>query len=155
VSASDGDEPELHPGDVNDHVLQLQARLQALDLFTESPDGRFGEDTGQALQHLLERAGLIGVGYVDAHAWAALSAAERDAGVVAAPVGSDGAGPDGSPTPVGTLSVDQHWRWDGQTWQPNEQVMAQVAAPAPVGDAQVSADGQWVWDGTHWQPVTG
>ncbi len=138
-----GDEPELAPGDENEHVLTLQTRLQALQLFDGPLDGRFGDGTAQAVQRLQEQHGHPVTGVVDADTWRLLSDAD---GGAAAAVTSFG------PTPVGTLSEDLQWRWDGDGWQPNEQ----VATPAPAaadGSAHVSADGQWIWDGNQWQAV--
>ena len=54
--------------------------------------------------------------------------------------------------PVGALSEDQQWRWDGDGWQPKEERVAALAAQdEPPG--HVSADGQWLWDGDKWRAV--
>jgi peptidoglycan hydrolase-like protein with peptidoglycan-binding domain len=131
------DEPELQPGDENEHVLALQLRLQALQLFDGPLDGRFGDETTRAVQRLQEQYGVPATGVVDAGTWGALPAVTG--------------GPDAAvTTPIGTLSEDLQWQWDGDAWQPSEQ----VAAPAVAeGGAHVSADGQWVWDGNQWQAV--
>src|SRR6185437_13514468 len=88
-----GDEPDLRPGDENEHVVTLQARLLA------------------------------------------------EAGGGAAPAMTSF-----GPTPIGILSEDRQWRWDGDGWQPNEQAAA-PSTTAADGAAHVSADGQWIWDG--------
>ena len=138
-----GDEPDLQPGDENEHVLTLQTRLHALQMFDGALDGRFGDETTQAVQRLQERHGRPVTGLVDADTWRALADAD---GGRSAEVTSFG------PTPVGTLSEDLQWRWDGDGWQPNEQVAAPAVAVAD-GAAHVSADGQWIWDGSQWQAV--
>jgi hypothetical protein len=68
------------------------------------------------------------------------------------------AGTEERATPVGTVSEDQHWRWDGAGWQPYEAVAATASLDPDSGDdpaaGRPSADGQWLWDGSEWQPVT-
>jgi peptidoglycan hydrolase-like protein with peptidoglycan-binding domain len=133
MTAADSGGPDLHAGDTGDAVLQLQTRLHALGLFTGSLDGRFGDDTGLAVDQLREHAGLMAPGYVDADAWAALAAAERASGSAA-------------PAAV----AEEHWQWDGESWQP---AVEAAAASGPDPDAPVDATGQWMWDGTQWQPI--
>ena len=58
--------------------------------------------------------------------------------------------------PVGALSDDRLWRWDGTTWQRNEQAVA-GDGPSAAGDdaeSEFSQDGEWLWDGANWRRVT-
>jgi peptidoglycan hydrolase-like protein with peptidoglycan-binding domain len=137
-----GAEPALAFGDAGDPVLQLQKRLQALGLFDGSLDGAFGDDTKAAVMRMQHEHGVPANGDVGDETWTALARAEHEAG------------PDPSATPVGTLSEDQQWRWDGDRWQSNED-RADGADPRHDQHAtgHVSADGQWLWDGNQWQPV--
>jgi hypothetical protein len=65
-----------------------------------------------------------------------------------------GVGEFGDETPVGALSEDRQWQWDGETWQPNEDAVG--ADPSgTVGPGEVPDQGQWIWDGSQWQPVVG
>jgi peptidoglycan hydrolase-like protein with peptidoglycan-binding domain len=131
MTAANPAEPDLHAGETSDAVLHLQTRLHALGYFTGSLDGYFGEDTGAAVAHLLEYAGLPAAVAVDAEVWAALAAAERVA-----------------------PAADHQWQWDGESWQPNVEP-AGAAPAAPAAPAPVDESGQWVWDGNQWQPVVG
>jgi peptidoglycan hydrolase-like protein with peptidoglycan-binding domain len=149
-------EPRLALGDSGESVLRLQARLHALNLFDEPLDGSFGDTTQTAVRALQEAHGLTPDGEVGAETWAALEAAEQAAGLPgpgADPAAPDPAAPDPAATPIGTLSEDQHWRWDGERWQPKDDDGA-AATQAEQGSGHLSADGQWLWDGTQWQPVT-
>jgi peptidoglycan hydrolase-like protein with peptidoglycan-binding domain len=146
-----GDEPELSSGDSGEPVLQLQTRLQALNLFDGPIDGDYGETTRDAVLKLQEEAGVDATGRVDEQTWRALADVERRAGV-ANPYAED-AGGDVTGTPVGTLSEDQHWRWDGEQWQANEEPPRVEPRGGDTGGGQLSADGQWLWDGNQWQPV--
>lgn len=156
--------PNLSFGDTGEWVLRLQTRLQALGMFIDTPDGTFGEATRAALVQLQEREGLPAEGAVDEQTWAALAAAEDRAGLedpfaalTVAGAGS-GAGADAvldpATTPVGALSEDQEWQWDGERWQPSDRIAAAYDAPVESADSHVSADGQWVWDGSAWRAVT-
>jgi peptidoglycan hydrolase-like protein with peptidoglycan-binding domain len=148
-------EPPLTPGDTGETVLRLQTRLQALGLFDGALDGAFGEATKAAVTQLQEHHGVHVSGDVGDETWAALARAEQSAGVhnpFAKPAGGPSA--DSSATPVGALSEDQQWRWDGEGWQPNEDRVGAVDKHADHGGGgQVSADGQWLWDGNQWQPT--
>lgn len=154
-----GTEPELRSGDSGESVTALQMRLQALGLYDGSPDGSFGDQTQAAVAQLQEHGGAPANGEVDALVWDLLSRAEEAAGLhdsVAQHLdGATGAaaGTDSAATPVGTLSEDQHWRWDGDGWQPNEDRGQVDSYGDEPGGGQVSADGQWLWDGNQWQPV--
>ena len=152
-----GDEPDLALGDSGDWVTQLQTRLHALGSYDGAIDGAFGESTARAVVELQTQAGLSTDGQIGARTWSALAEAEQKAGI--APPGDhrgpvDGAGPDGAPPAVGTLSEDHNWRWDGERWQPNEDLAALAPAAAADGGGRLSADGHWLWDGNQWQPVS-
>jgi peptidoglycan hydrolase-like protein with peptidoglycan-binding domain len=151
-------EPLLAAGDTGEWVLRLQTRLQALGLFDGPLDGDFGDATKAAVTKLQEHNGVPVSGDVGDETWLALSRAEQGAGLhdpFAHPVaGSGAAGAAHSATPVGTLSEDQQWRWDGDGWQPNENRLAQADPPHEHGGGHLSADGQWLWDGNQWQAVT-
>jgi peptidoglycan hydrolase-like protein with peptidoglycan-binding domain len=150
IAYAGADEPDLAPGDQNESVLQLQTRLQALHEFDAMLDGYYGDTTEAAVKQLQEHAGIDPTGVVNADTWQALAGAEHQAGL-----SNPFAHPDGSGTPVGTLSEDQHWRWDGDEWQPNEERADAVeSVGTDPGGGQLSADGQWLWDGNQWQPVT-
>jgi peptidoglycan hydrolase-like protein with peptidoglycan-binding domain len=145
-----GEEPDLAVGDQNESVTQLQTRLQALGRFDAMIDGHFGDLTEAAVKQLQEDSGLEPTGTVDAATRHALADAEQRAGLH-----DPYAGPDPSAPPVGTLSEDQHWRWDGDGWQPNEEwADAADRVGGDPGGGQLSADGQWLWDGNQWQPAT-
>lgn len=148
-----GSEPELETGASGDWVTLLQTRLTGLRLFTDSIDGTFGPSTADAVRVLQGSRNLVESGAVDAATWAAITAAENDAGISHQQL-EPGAGAE---IPAGTLSEDQQWRWDGDGWQPNTAFEPPPATspdgPAVDGGGQVSADGHWLWDGTSWQPV--
>jgi hypothetical protein len=146
-------EPHLTFGDTGEWVLRLQTRLKALGLFDETVDGAFGESTKAAVTRLQEGDGLLGDGEVGEQTWAALVRAEEKAGLqdpFAHAVEGDALDP--AVTPVGALSEDQQWHWDGDRWQPKDHVLLADAEP---GGSHASADGHWVWDGTRWQPASG
>jgi peptidoglycan hydrolase-like protein with peptidoglycan-binding domain len=147
-------EPDVGPGDSGDTVTQLQTRLQVLGYYTGSVDGRFGAETTQAVHVLRAEVGLGEQDLVDPETWQALATAEERHSILTAdPHGTTG-GDLASGTPVGTVSEDQHWRWDGEQWQPNEE--HGLPTDTPGGDAggeHVSEDGHWRWDGNQWQPV--
>jgi hypothetical protein len=91
-------------------------------------------------------AGVLQISFADGSTWEfdvpRVHLAGAD-GVVAAlaqpPVPTaQAAGPAIDPGPVGQLSPDGRWWWDGGTWKPA---------------AQLSPDGVWWWDGAAWQPV--
>jgi peptidoglycan hydrolase-like protein with peptidoglycan-binding domain len=150
IAYSGADEPDLAPGDQNEFVTQLQTRLQALHRFDAIIDGDYGETTEAAVKQLQEDGGVEPSGTVDAPTWHALAEAEERAGLHNPYATNDGSG-----TPVGTLSEDQHWKWDGDSWQPNEERADVVeSVGGEPGGGQLSADGQWLWDGNQWQPVT-
>ena len=48
-------------------------------------------------------------------------------------------------SPVGEVSPDGKWIWDGSAWQPNE--------PSPAAQPRVSDDGRFYWDGARWAPM--
>jgi peptidoglycan hydrolase-like protein with peptidoglycan-binding domain len=150
-----GTEPELRLGDSGQRVIQLQTRLQLLGLFDGSVDGAFGEQTTVAVTQLQAAGGVQASGEMDALTWGVLAQAEKKAGLrnPAAEL-TDPVSADVTPPPVGTVSEDQHWRWDGEQWQPNEE-RADLAGTDPdeQGGGQLSADGQWLWDGARWQPA--
>lgn len=150
--------PNLALGETGEWVLRLQTRLQALGLFTDTPDGAFGETTKAAVVQLQQRAALPAAGEVNEQTWAALAAAEEQAGLhdPFAELADDGseAAVDPTATRIGTLSEDQQWRWDGERWQPSDQVAAGHELPDDSAGSHLSADGQWVWDGNQWRPVT-
>jgi peptidoglycan hydrolase-like protein with peptidoglycan-binding domain len=148
--------PNLALGETSEWVLRLQTRLQALGLFTDTPDGTFGESTKASVVQLQEQAGLPGDGAVDERTWSALTLAEQQAGLQDPYAGGPNAEGvvDQAATPIGTLSEDQQWRWDGDQWQPSDQVDATQGATDEPGASRLSGDGQWVWDGNQWQPVT-
>jgi peptidoglycan hydrolase-like protein with peptidoglycan-binding domain len=152
-------EPPLAAGDAGEWVLRLQTRLQALGMLDGPLDGAFGEATKAAVTKLQEDNDVAVSGDVGHETWLALSDAEKSAGLhdpFAHPAaGSGAAGADHSATPVGTLSEDEQWRWDGDGWQPNENRLAH-ADPQRHEDSSghLSADGQWRWDGDQWQAVT-
>ena len=142
-------EPELASGDSGEWVTQLQTRLHALGRYTGALDGNFGEQTMAAVVQLQQDQQLTADGTVGAQTWAALGEAERAAGLFdhASTAADLGLVP-------GTLSEDQQWRWDGESWQPAEDhAPAAVAAEQQPAAGHVSANGQWLWDGTGWKPV--
>ena len=147
-------DPHLSVGDTGEWVLRLQTRLQALGLFDDAVDGAFGEATKVAVTRLQQADGLSGDGEVGEQTWAALVRAEQRAGLNDPFAhATDAALVDPAATPVGSLSEDQQWRWDGERWQPKDLVGA-VDVPEEHADSHLSADGQWVWDGSQWQPAT-
>jgi peptidoglycan hydrolase-like protein with peptidoglycan-binding domain len=143
-------EPRLALGDTGEWVFRLQMRLTALGLFDDALDASFGETTLAAVLRLQEQGGITADGAAGEQTWAALTRAEQLAGL-ADPL-ADPAGVDPSVTPVGTMSEDHQWQWDGQQWQPKSGV-SDDASGRHTGD-HVSTDGQWVWDGDQWQPAT-
>jgi peptidoglycan hydrolase-like protein with peptidoglycan-binding domain len=149
-------EPHLALGDTGEWVLRLQTRLHALGLFAETLDGSFGEATLAAVVRLQEQDGIPADGAAGEQTWAALGRAEQQAGLPDPFADSTGAADpsavDASVTPVGTLSEDHQWQWDGEQWQPKSGVAADPHSDQTGG--QVSTDGQWVWDGEQWQPAS-
>ena len=146
--------PQLSLGDTGEWVLRLQTRLQALGLFEDALDEAFGQTTKAAVTQLQEHAGLPGDGAVDDETWAALAQAEQQAGLQDPFAHADGDPAAVADPPVGALSEDQQWKWDGERWQPKNQLGSVDNAPAEHPDGHVSADGQWLWDGSQWQPVS-
>jgi hypothetical protein len=152
--------PHLAPGDTGEWVLRLQTRLHALGLLDATLDGSFGETTEAAVRQLQDTSGLSGSGVVDDETWAALGDAEQRAGLqnpfADSPQVFGSTVVDPSTPPVGALSEDQQWRWDGEQWLANS---AEPDGPAagPHADEQgaghLSSDGHWIWDGAQWQPV--
>lgn len=134
-------EPHLVRGDSGDSVVRLQARLHALNIYRGPVDGTFGDETVVAVKELQEAQGVAASGEADERTWLALAHAEQDTSLT-----------EGATTPVGTLSEDQHWRWDGRRWQANGDVLG---AEPHDGSAHnhLSGDGHWLWDGKRWQPV--
>jgi peptidoglycan hydrolase-like protein with peptidoglycan-binding domain len=147
-----GDEPDLALGDSGEWVTQLQTRLHAVRLFDDTADGAFGESTAHAVTVLQTQSGIEANGKVDATTWAALLTVETGADASTTPSAAEL--PEAAKTPVGALSEDQHWRWDGEHWQPNEDRAESPKVTAVSGGGQHSADGQWLWDGNQWQPVS-
>jgi len=141
-------EPELALGDSGEWVLDLQTCLQALGRYEGALDGRYGEKTDASVTQLQADAGVSAAGKVDALTWAALREAQGGAQTFRR---EPSKAFDGH-LPVGALSEDQQWRWDGDGWQPKEERVAALAAQdEPPG--HVSADGQWLWDGDKWRAV--
>jgi hypothetical protein len=150
-------EPLLAPGDTGEWVLRLQARLHALGLLEVLLDGSYTDATKAAVMTLQEQHALTADGVVGVATWAALTAAEQAAGLQD-PFAQNGpmlATADPAAPPVGTMSEDQQWRWDGEGWQRRDTAVALADDPQEnhPGGGQLSADRQWLWDGTRWQPV--
>jgi hypothetical protein len=145
-------EPHLGRGDSGESVLRLQARLQALNLYVGPVDGTFGEETVIAVKSLQEAHGVAASGEADEHTWTALAQAEDAAAPTGLSAGAEPSFTEGVATPIGTLSEDQHWRWDGERWQANGELLG-VEQFDGASNSRLSGDGHWLWDGKQWQPV--
>jgi peptidoglycan hydrolase-like protein with peptidoglycan-binding domain len=143
------DEPDLHVGDSGEWVTFLQQRLQGISLYDGPVDGTYTEETDAAVGLLHDAAGMPHEGAVSAQTWQALLEQEQRAGIGQG--GEAAADSTVEEIPVGQLSEDGQWRWDGTGWQAAAE---EQAAEAPAAEGQLSEDGQWRWDGSAWQPVT-
>lgn len=132
-----GEGPDLPDTDSPEWITELQRLLQLLGHLTRDPDGRWDDDTAEAVKRFQDAVGQSVDGRVTRETWLALDEQTRYLRPATSEDGQwvwDGerwvGATDGSPEPdqqegggdgVGQLSEDQQWRWDGASWQPANQ----------------------------------
>lgn len=136
TGGSFADAPDLHAGDANDWVLELQRLLVALDHLQREPSGTFDEDTTTAVEQFQAAALLTVDGVVTRDVWAALAAHTPQ-----------------QPEQVGHHSEDGQWVWDGARWVSAASGPDAIEESAAGEVGQLSEDRQWRWDGYQWQPA--
>ncbi|MGB3443151.1 MAG: peptidoglycan-binding protein [Actinophytocola sp.] len=124
----------------SDWVLEAGRALQREGYLRSEPTGSYDEEFDTALRSFQSDRGIYEEDQVGPQTWTAL-------GIEDPADGGYSEEPESSEMPVGQLSEDGQWQWDGTQWVPAES--SQEPAQAPV----LSEDGQWQWDGTQWIPA--
>jgi hypothetical protein len=129
-----GEGPDLPDTDSPEWTTELQRLLQLLGHLSREPDGRWDDETGEAVKKFQESVSQAVDGRVTRETWLALDEQTR----YLRPATSE----------------DGQWVWDGERW-----VGASDGHPEPTSEhheevGQLSEDRQWRWDGASWQPAT-
>lgn len=125
----------------SDWVMEAGRALQREGYLQSEPTGTYDEEFDAALRSFQADRGIYEEDRVGPETWAALGVEDTSGGEYSEGDYSQVT----EETPVGTLSEDGQWQWDGAQWVPAES----TPAPEPV----LSEDGQWQWDGTQWVPA--
>jgi hypothetical protein len=129
----------------SDWVMEAGRALQREGYLPSEPTGTYDEEFDTALRSFQSDRGIHEEDRVGPETWAAL-------GVEDTPDGDQVDGDHSQvteETPVGTLSEDGQWQWDGAGWVAAQSTQEQEQAQEPV----LSEDGQWQWDGAQWVPA--
>ena len=123
----------------SDWVMEAGRALQREGYLQSEPTGTYDNEFDAALRSFQSDRGIYEDDRVGPETWTALGVEDTsgDYSEVSAE------------TPVGTLSEDGQWQWDGTQWAPAESSQSSEPAQEPV----LSEDGQWQWDGTQWVPA--
>jgi hypothetical protein len=132
----------------SDWVMEAGRALQREGYLQTEPTGSYDEEFDGALRSFQSDRGIYEEDRVGPQTWSALGVEDTFDNQS----GGDHAEGDYSEvteeTPVGTLSEDGQWQWDGTQW---------VAAESPSSESSqepvLSEDGQWQWDGAQWVPA--
>jgi hypothetical protein len=136
----------------SDWVMHAGQALRREGYLQSDPTGSYDEEFAAALRAFQADRGIFEEDHVGPQTWAALEIQDtgQDAGQTSEPGSGQTTEPDtvqdagrdaGQEIPVGQVSEDGQWQWDGTGW---------VAAGQ---SRQLSDDGQWMWDGSQWVPA--
>jgi putative peptidoglycan binding protein len=129
---------ESYQNACSDWVMEAGRALQREGYLQAEPTGTYDDEFDTAVRSFQSDRGIYEEDRVGPETWSALGVEDT----------SEGGYSEAEETPVGTLSEDGQWQWDGTQW-----VAAESQSPQSSQEPVLSADGLWQWDGTDWVPA--